>query len=105
MDPDFKSVRRSNGSDKTKIDRQPETKTSYDTSFLTPEEVAAADNILGPVKLDDMPNIEQAPIRGIPDMKKPSRHFWRPSKKNLAIISIFIVMAGVGTVVVMNRQA
>lgn len=105
MDPDFKSVRRSNGSDKTKIDRQPETKTSYDTSFLTPEEVAAADNILGPVKLDDMPNIEQAPIRGIPDMKKQSRHFWLPSKKNLAIISIFIVMAGVGTVVVMNRQA
>lgn len=105
MDPDFKSVGRSKGPEKIKTDRQLKIKTGYDTSFLTPEEVAAADSILAPVKLDDVPAIDQPINRQTPVMAKQKRSKFRPSKKNLAIIGVFIVMAGVGGAFFMNRQA
>lgn len=105
MDPDFKSVRRSNSPNKTKIDRQPEKKTGYDTSFLTPEEVAAADNILSPVKLDDVPSIDQPTYTGTPNMKKQFRNKLRPSKKNLAILGVFALLSGLGGTFFINRQA
>ena len=85
MDPDFKSVGRSNGPEKIKkIDRQLKIKTGYDTSFLTPEEVAAADNILSPVKLEDVPVAEQTIDRQTPIMAKQKSSKFRPSKKNPA---------------------
>ena len=105
MDPDFKSVGRSNGPEKIKkIDRQLKIKTGYDTSFLTPEEVAAADNILSPVKLEDVPVAEQTIDRQTPIMAKQKSSKFRPSKKNLAIIGVFIMMSGLGVAFFINRQ-
>ena len=106
MDPDFKSVGRSKGSEKIKtIDRQLKIKTGYDTSFLTPEEVAAADNILAPVKLDDVPAIEQPINRQTPQMAKQKRSKFRPSKKNLAIVGVFTLISVAGVAFFMNNQA